>query len=265
MSANTVGTSLAGKIFPFLSMFIPTPTKLTTMVLGLYEAVNLSDIFALAVFGWCTMPMSEFLYMEMNPGRKQDEVIQEFRETYFWLGATIFSSAVKVAGVVLAADFLDIVMTNLEVPMAMDHDFGRIAAAIGYTAWIAYEVALFKHFLIMQAVMNSDQGTVLSGRVGESAVVDRFLNLAIALFAGLFLLDLLSVEMGSGLKSIFALGGAGTLVFSLASKDLAQELLSGLFLTASDKFYENDVVKLGDGTAGVVFKIGWMYTLIRGQ
>ena len=121
--------------------------------------------------------------------------------------------------------------------------------------------AMFKHYLIVQAVSSSEG--VMAGRMGESAVVDRFFNLAIGLFAALFVLDLLEVEMGTGLKSMFALGGAGTLVISLASKDLAEQFISGVFLHASDKFYEGDYVTLGDGTAGVVSKIGWMHTLIR--
>lgn len=40
------------------------------------------------------------------------------------------------------------------------------------------------------------------------------------------------------LKSLFSVGATGTLVFGLASKDVAAQLISGLTLHLSDKMYE---------------------------
>jgi small-conductance mechanosensitive channel len=56
----------------------------------------------------------------------------------------------------------------------------------------------------------------------------------------------------------------GPLVFSLASKDLAENIVGGLVLQAWDAFDVGDDVKLGDGTEGTVKKIGLVETEIIG-
>lgn len=188
---------------------------------------------------------------------------KNFNETPFWAAASTLSQAVKVGAVVLAAECIHIAMKVLDMQLASEVDLGRVAGILGYTAWMAHGVAILKHYLLIQAV--SAETGPLSGRIGETTMIDRLMNLAIGILGGLFAMDLLNIEMGAGLTSVFALGGMGTLVVSLAGKDLAESLLSGIFLHASDKFYEGDFVKLGDGTSGTVFKINWMYTLIRGK
>lgn len=40
------------------------------------------------------------------------------------------------------------------------------------------------------------------------------------------------------MQSLFSIGATGTLVFGLASKDLAAQLISGLTLHLSDKMFE---------------------------
>jgi small-conductance mechanosensitive channel len=78
-------------------------------------------------------------------------------------------------------------------------------------------------------------------------------------------LDVLAVETGRAVSSIFALGSVGTLVLSLASRDIASQLVSGLAVTASRRFFEGEEIELGDGTRGSVAKMGWMYTDMRGK
>jgi len=52
-------------------------------------------------------------------------------------------------------------------------------------------------------------------------------------------------------------------VISLASKDIASEIVSGLALQASDKVYEGEKVLFGNGLKGYVDRIGIFETLIR--
>lgn len=77
-------------------------------------------------------------------------------------------------------------------------------------------------------------------------------------------IDILKIKVGKGLSSIFALGGAGTFVITLASQDLAKRVLNGLSLAGSDAFYVGDSIMLGDGTSGIVRKMGWLSTEIQG-
>ncbi len=59
--------------------------------------------------------------------------------------------------------------------------------------------------------------------------------------------DILKINRGHGLSSIFALGGFGTFTLTLACQDLAKRALNGLALSASDSFQVGDSILLGDG------------------
>jgi small-conductance mechanosensitive channel len=77
-------------------------------------------------------------------------------------------------------------------------------------------------------------------------------------------MDTLNIQVGAGLKSVFALSGVGTLVLSLASKDMASLFVSGVALSTSEKFRTGDLIKLGDNTTGVVQRMGLLFTEVRG-
>ena len=53
----TTSMSFASKILSCLSMFFVTPSDFFKIATAWYNEVSLIDVFALAVFGWCTMPM----------------------------------------------------------------------------------------------------------------------------------------------------------------------------------------------------------------
>jgi small conductance mechanosensitive channel len=60
-------------------------------------------------------------------------------------------------------------------------------------------------------------------------------------------------------------GSISTLVVSLASQGLLMQVLNGLLLSASDRIYEGDNVRFGNGVSGTVVKMGWMETVLRGS
>jgi small-conductance mechanosensitive channel len=93
-------------------------------------------------------------------------------------------------------------------------------------------------------------------------MIDHLVDGTIYICTGLFLLDILNVEMGAGFTSIFAFGSAGTIVMGLATKDIAAMFVSGMTLTTSNRISEGDDVNFGDGTNGTIQHIGWMQTTI---
>ena len=82
------------------------------------------------------------------------------------------------------------------------------------------------------------------------------MNAIIYTVSSLILLETYNVKVGVALSSIFAFGGMGTLIFSLASKDFATELLSGIVSSASRKYDIGDKILIGDGTYGYVTRLG---------
>jgi small-conductance mechanosensitive channel len=99
--------------------------------------------------------------------------------------------------------------------------------------------------------------------MGRVELVNHVLNGAIVSITTLLFLDWMSIEMNKALTGLVAFGSAGTLAFTLASKDLVTQLLSGFFLIFGNKMYVGDSVVFGDGTSGKVIKIGWLETLLR--
>jgi len=249
---------------------------------SLHDAVEPGEIFVLLFLGWVTMPLTSFIYRIIFDAKEGEG----FHQSHAYQFSRIFSQAIRVALVVIAADCLDVVMTSmgfdiaqrvdfayvmliaadcLDVVMtsmgfdiAQRVDFAYVMARVAYTTWAAVQFAAFKKYLLNKAVQSKHQD-----KLGRANLLNQLLDLVILMVTTLFLIDLLDVEIGAGFTSVFAIGGVGTLIISLASKDIAEQLLSGLVLHVTDKFYEGDLVRFGDGTAGTVFKIGWMHTVIR--
>ena len=82
--------------------------------------------------------------------------------------------------------------------------------------------------------------------MGRAEIVNRLLNGIIVTISTLVFLDWMSIKMNNAMTGLFAFGSAGTLAFSLASKGLVTQLLSGLFLVFSDKMYVGDSVIFGE-------------------
>ena len=59
----TTPMSLASKILSCLSMFFMTPSDAIKIASAWYNEISQMDIFALAVFGWCTVPMVSVDYL----------------------------------------------------------------------------------------------------------------------------------------------------------------------------------------------------------
>eukprot|EP01082_Thalassiosira_pseudonana_P006987 g15034.t1 g15034 contig21:414159-415337(-) len=143
----------------------------------------------------------------------------------------------------------------------------RIFSKVVITGWIASRLSVFKRYFLKRALPDADGNAFdFASEVedmGKLNVVDNLLNGVLYTLWLLHLLDFLEVETGFAVKSLFSLGATGTLVFGLASKDLASQLISGLTLHLSEKMYEGDDVRFSDGTTGKITQMGWMETAIR--
>jgi len=240
------------RVFPVLSGIADADWRQIST--SLHDAVEPGEIFVLLFFGFLTMPLTSFIYRIIFGAKKSEG----FHRTFAHHFSKIFSEVIRVSLIVVAADCLDVVMTSMGFGIAERVDFAYVTARVAYTIWAAVQFAAFKSYLVNKAVQ-----TKIPDKLGRATLLNRVLDFVIFMVTTLFIVDLLDVEVGAGFTSVFAIGGVGTLIISLASKDIAEQLLSGLVLHVTDKFYEGDLVRFGDGTAGTVFKIGWMHTVIR--
>ena len=102
-------------------------------------------------------------------------------------------------------------------------------------------------------------------QLGRRQIIDRLMDALLLALAGVAVVDILSVDLGIAGLSVFALGGASTIIVSLAAQDMAKQIMSGLLLSASDRIYEGDVVEFSNGIKGTVAKLGWVETVLRGS
>eukprot|EP00527_Entomoneis_sp_CCMP2396_P008356 CAMPEP_0198143462 /NCGR_PEP_ID=MMETSP1443-20131203/7702_1 /TAXON_ID=186043 /ORGANISM="Entomoneis sp., Strain CCMP2396" /LENGTH=328 /DNA_ID=CAMNT_0043806701 /DNA_START=56 /DNA_END=1039 /DNA_ORIENTATION=+ len=114
-------------------------------------------------------------------------------------------------------------------------------------------VSKAKHKLIIHLARFKDSDSSHLGRFGLFNNLVDFVIFAVTL---VFLSDVFSLSMGPGMKSLFAAGGMGALIFGLASKGLAEQVVGGLVVCAWDVFEEGDeIVLTKTGISGTVKRI----------
>jgi len=100
----------------------------------------------------------------------------------------------------------------------------------------------------------------LRGRRSWVALSDRALGAAIYAMIAAPWLSLLDIR----LHTVLALGGLGSLAVGLAVKNFAQNMMSGLMILFNRTICEGlDVELVGEKTAGIVHKIGWLNTQLN--
>lgn len=135
-------------------------------------------------------------------------------------------------------------------------DLKEKAFTISLTAWLTLTASKAKKSFLKNAI----SGT----RLGRVALYDTMLDFLLIILATAIVLHDLNVDYGMRLQSIFAAGSLGAITFSLASRDLAENIVGGIVLQAWDAFNEGDDIKLGDGSEGTVLCIGLVETELCG-
>jgi MscS family membrane protein len=95
---------------------------------------------------------------------------------------------------------------------------------------------------------------------GTAHALGNLIRISILITSGLIILELLHIEIGP----ILALGGAGTIVLGLASKDLLSNFFGALMVFLDRPFVVGDTIRSPDRQIeGTVEYIGWRLTRIR--
>jgi small-conductance mechanosensitive channel len=175
----------------------------------------------------------------------------------------ILSEIAKIAGIVYIVDVLEIILNVIGIKFPREHDISKMCAEALFTLYAAWRLTPYKKYVIKKRVMRKSDQDDASAKA-KIKVYDSLFNIAIVVTTVFLLVDELKIPVGRALQSVFALGGVGTLVFSLASQDLASQIINGIALVASNKYDEGDLILLGDGTLGIVRRMGWVYTDLRG-
>jgi small-conductance mechanosensitive channel len=254
MINNTMPSSklmiAGGKILPVLQMFAVSREDLQEIYHRLYQAVHPGDLIVLTLVSVGVVPIFSFLFGCGSDGDKPNH-------SYLYQFASHVSQAAKLAIVVYAFDCMVLVLTSLGFSFSSLSTYSKGFAKILYICWMTQRLSVLKRYLLGRAVSRKPD------KLGRAATADRLLDGMLFLMTGFFLLDVLDVDMGVGITSVFAFGSAGTLVIGLASQNLATMFVNGLVLTTSDRIAEGDHIKFGNGNNGKVTKIGWFQTTLK--
>jgi small-conductance mechanosensitive channel len=226
--------------------------QMTTAVHATLEPSLLTDLAVAGALGFGIDPLVELIFNGTHLERTDSDEAN-FKNSFIYGAADSIGTSAKVFGALALADFA---AERFHLNLPIEVDLREAAPSVALTIWVALAACTIKRTLFLQAISGSQLG-----RVG---LYDRLIDFLVASITTVVVFDELSIDLGMGLRSVLSAGGVGALVFSLASKDLAENIVGGFVLQAWDAFDVGDDVKLGDGTEGTVKKVGLVETEIVG-
>ncbi|KAL7561055.1 hypothetical protein ACA910_011891 [Epithemia clementina (nom. ined.)] len=282
-------TTLAGKrrFSPFLKRFLLSKQDVKTLLTVVRSKVHVEDIVFMAAVGWLLVPILKLIYnllvgrlivrhpsREPSSSRSSRSVVRSaksafykntkasapsFKSTSMYLVSDHIQQLTKIALLVYLVDVFRILAVSLGFNMWQMQNFPHAFAQLAYAIWFAQRLAVGKKYLLRSYVSSHPE------TYGRIRVTDRLLNAAIIAATGLLVINILKIQMGVALHSFLAVGSVGTLALGLASQGIATQVLNGLMLASSDRIYEGDFVRFGNGLSGTITQMGWMETIIRGS
>ena len=249
-------STLAGGMESVVSKLHLTRAELAELAKSLKETVHVEDLAMFVALGWLSLPAIQLPYRSL-PVHMQKSLKYWYKMTHFFLDHV--QQAAKIAVLVYLLDIFKIICIGMGFDFCKMHAFPHAFCQAAYALWGSNRLMALKRYYIRRFVNEHPE---LYGRM---QILDRLSNAALGGMTGFVILNILKVKMGVAVSSLLAFSGAGTVAFGLASKGLATQVLNGLMLASSDRIYEGDSVRFGNGKAGTIVKLGWMETVLRGQ
>jgi small-conductance mechanosensitive channel len=149
----------------------------------------------------------------------------------------------------------------------VNSDIHTWATSVVATIWVAKNISELKRYILYRQFKLKKRGTALvTAQKGGAKLINRMLDIVIVVATAFTILDFLSVKTGYAFQSLLGLSSIGTLVFSLASQNLASEFLASLAIQGTNMYQEGEIITMMNGndvTTGKVEKLGWLNTHIR--
>ena len=214
------------------------------------KVVNLA---AATVVGFATTPIVDAAFNVTHIHQHTDN----FHQTLSYSAAKSIAKGAQATALVLLIDLAQDAL-KFRLPFLPETvDLVKAAPAVGFTVWASLTVSIVKRILFHQRVTT---GTGL----GRAGLLDRLLDFGISLVSISNIFSILSIDVGTGLKSVFAASGVSAVVLSLACKGLIEQVVGGIMVRAWDAIEVGEYIRLQDGMEGTVTRIGLVDTEIIG-
>lgn len=247
-------STLAGSFKPAIRKLLVTKEEGKTLLQAISHMVHWEDLILILVAGWLVVPSIELPYSRLPINVSA----VPFRKTYLYAVANHLQQVAKIALAVYMMDIVQMFCVGVGFEFCKFSKFPHFFAQAAYSIWAANRICHVKKHLLRKYVNRHPE------TFGRIQIVNRLVDAMVYGGTLFVILNILKVEI-KALSGILALGSVGTLAIGLASKDLAQNILNGLMLSASDRIYEGDSVQFGSGQSGTIIKLGWFETVLRGS
>jgi small-conductance mechanosensitive channel len=248
-----------GKLYRGISKFLVSPRRALEIVkaLAVHVAQDLDDIALIALCIRAPLPLARRFYWTRHKALDPHEYENKFLESKTKKIATVVNEIGILLGFLYLVDIGLFILDHLQFDWVTKFPVQTWTAGIVTSLWSAKNLSELKYFALTRGKkidIRRNSGTRL---------LNRFADILIYVGTLVAILDFLSVQTGFALKSLFGLSSVGTLVFSLASKELVSEFLASLAIQGTNMYSEGETILLKDGTNGIVQKLGWLNTHIR--
>lgn len=250
-------SALIGNLRMITSKFSIEKTK--SVGGGILKAVHIDELFFFFFMGWLFVPL---LAYPQNYFREKvfKGKFKSFARSYTKLFANAVAQLFQIGFVVYLVDMLEIFLKSMGMK-ASKLDWSNTTGKSLFAFWVVRNISTLKRYILALQTRNVAGGEL----TGSAEIVDRLLDAFLYGLGVFLLLDSLKADFSAATKGLAALGGASTLVISLASQGLVSQIFYGLFLGTSKKIRKGDVVQFGEGKIkGFIAHMGWTDTLIRG-
>jgi len=246
----------AGTIAPLIDHILVSGDEIRSAVKHAIAFVSFTDVAILVCCGWLLVPCLDIVYTFIDAKRmkKEKKCGSEFERSYLFVIVDHLSQASRLALFVYSSDCILASFGQLgyETDVA-----SKVFAKIIYTIWAARRFMSFKSYLIGKWL------NVAPDKCEKIKLMNRLVDGMVSAFTLVKILDFLRIGTGFAFSSILSVGATGGLIISLASQEVAKGLVNSIEMSVSDRFYEGDNVLFGDGTAGIVHKMGFLRTKIQ--
>jgi len=240
--------------FPFVSRIIGSPSQARNLIAFLrQETSDLRQIVILASIGYSIPIVGNFVakkFFQMDQTR--------YTKTPFYHVTNHISQGFKLGALTILIETISQMILGLETEITAV--LTNTVSSILFSIWGMYRVKWIKNLFIASFFRRMH---IENKRVQR--LYEKLSDYLLYLIAFIIVLDTLGFKYQTALKSISVFGGVGTIVFSLASKDMSAQLLSGLSIQITQQFDVGDEIQLEGGELGTVEAIGPLHTFIRGH
>jgi small-conductance mechanosensitive channel len=240
--------------FPFISRIVGSPSQARDTITFLRQET--SDIRQIALFALIGYGIPFLGNSVRKRVLKMDEL--KYKNTSFYHVLNHISQGFKLGA------FITLIETISEMILGLDSAITIVMtnaiSSILFSIWGMYRVKVLKNFAVEYFCKRINIQSKRLERFYETSS-DYLIYVITAITA----LDTLGFKYQTALKSISVFGGVGTIVLSLASKDMSTQMLSGLSIRAAQQFEEGDELLLESGELGTVEIVGFLHTYIRGE